>query len=84
MNSNDLARTKALAADLYEMQRILKRWANEIQALADENEQLRVQNVVPTQRHAPMLRDPTYVRTAPPVVMDVKEASAYLTRATSA
>ena len=43
------------------MQRILQRWARENQALADENEQLRAQNVRLTLPPKPKQGDPTYL-----------------------
>jgi hypothetical protein len=61
MNADDHARAQALAADLHEVQRILQRWAHENQALADENEQLRAQNVRPAPQPVPKLGDPTYL-----------------------
>lgn len=61
MNADDHARPKALAADLHEVQRILQRWAQENQALADENEQLRARNVRPAPQPAPKVGDPTYL-----------------------
>ena len=61
MNAADHARAKALAADVYEVQRILQRWAQENQALADENERLRAQNMRPTPQPAPKSWDPTYL-----------------------
>ena len=61
MNADDHARAQALAADLHEVQRILQRWAQENQALADENERLRAQNVRPTPPPAPKSGNPTYL-----------------------
>ena len=61
MNADDHTRAKALAADLHEVQQILQRWAEENQALADENEQLRAQKVKLTPQPAPKSGDPTYL-----------------------
>ena len=61
MNADDHTRAKALAADLHEVQQILQRWAEENQALADENEQLRAQKVKLTPQPAPKLGDPVYL-----------------------
>jgi hypothetical protein len=61
MNADDHARAKTLAADLQEVQQILQRWAHQSQALADENEQLRAENVRLTPKPAPKLGGPTYL-----------------------
>jgi len=74
MNSNDLARTKALAADLYEMQPDLKDGLTKSKPLADENETAQgpeCGNRPPAARAN--VERPDIRRTAPPVVMDVKE-----------
>jgi hypothetical protein len=61
MNADDHTRAKALAADLHEVQQILQRWADENQALADEIEQLRAQNVRPAPPPVPKVGDPVYL-----------------------
>jgi excisionase family DNA binding protein len=61
MNADDHARAKAFTADLQEVQQILRRWADENQALADENERLRTQKTNLKPQPAPKATDPLYL-----------------------
>jgi len=61
MNANDHARARALAADLLTVQEILKRWADENQSLADENEKLRAEFIKRVPTPEPKVGDPTFL-----------------------
>src|ERR1017187_8149372 len=61
LNADDHARAKTLVADLHQVQDILRRLAGENQALADENEQLRVRTAKEVPQPAPNVGGPTHL-----------------------
>ena len=61
MNADDHARARALAADLLQVQEILKQWADDNQRLADENEELRKETMERKPSPEPKAGEPPFL-----------------------